>query len=281
MKDITAAEITTAVAGLVRQASFELGEDVKEALLAACEREASPIGRDVLAKLLENAQIARRESLPLCQDCGAALFFLEIGQDVHIVEGGLNEAVAEGTRRGYADNYLRASMVASPVYERRNTGDNTPPVIHTEIVPGESLKISFMPKGGGAENMSRLFMLKPTVGEAGVIQSVVTTVKEAGGNPCPPLIIGLGIGATAEKAMVAAKKNLLRPLGRPSPDVETAALEKRVLEAVNRLGIGPLGMGGTTTALAVHAEALPCHFASLPVAVNLQCHSARHAGVTL
>jgi fumarate hydratase subunit alpha len=280
VREIQAAAVEKAVFELIRRASFELPSDVLTALSAAREREQSPLGREVMGRILENARLAQEERLPLCQDCGAAVFFLDVGQDAHIA-GGLYEAIKAGTSRGYREHYLRASMVACPFSRRENTGDNTPPVIHASIVPGDRLKISFMPKGGGAENMSRLFMLKPGAGEAGIIQSVVTTVKDAGGNACPPLIIGLGIGATAEKAMVEAKKCLLRLVGEPSPDPETAALESSVLAAVNSLGIGPLGTGGTVTALAVQAAALSCHFASLPVAVCLQCHSARHAEVTL
>jgi fumarate hydratase subunit alpha len=207
--------------------------------------------------------------------------FLDVGQEVHFTGGDLNEAVAEGVRQGYTDGYLRKSMVTHPFTKRLNTGDNTPPMIHTEIIPGEKLKIGFMPKGGGAENMSRLVMLKPGAGEQGIIEAVESAVKAAGGNACPPLIIGLGIGATAEKAMIMAKKALLRPVGWPNSDPELAGLEKKILERVNALGIGPLGMGGSTTALAVHAESRPCHFACLPLAINLQCHSARHAEVVL
>lgn len=281
MKEIRAEVVSVAVAKLIRKASFELPYDVFSALSGALEREESPQGRDVLARLIENAAIAREDRLPLCQDCGAAVFFLELGQNVHIAGGSLSEAVAEGTRRGYRENFLRISMVSCPFSSRVNTGDNTPPVLHTDIVPGDELKISFMPKGGGAENMSRLFMLKPSAGSKGIISSVVAAVTEAGGKACPPLIIGLGIGATAEEAMFMAKKALLRPVGQPSSDPEVASLELDILAAVNRLGIGPLGMGGSTTALAVHAIARPCHFASLPLAVNLQCHSARHAEVTI
>jgi len=281
VREIQAQEIERAAKELIRRASFELPPDVLDALVEALEREQSPLGRETLAKLLENARLAREERLPLCQDCGAAEFFLELGQDAHVKGGGLYDAIASGTRQGYRDNYLRASMVACPFSSRENTGDNTPPVIHTDVVPGDRLKISFLPKGGGAENMSRVFMLKPGAGAEGVIESVVATVKEAGGKACPPLVIGLGIGATAETAMTIAKKCLLRPVGRPNADPEVAALEKDVLAAVNKLGIGPLGTGGTVTALAVHAEAMPCHFASLPVAVSLQCHSARRAEVTL
>jgi fumarate hydratase subunit alpha len=281
MRDIQVALITQTVARLCQQANFELGEDVLKALNVARATEASRVGQETLDKLIENARIARQEKVPLCQDCGAAVFFLEVGQEVHITGGSLTEAIAEGVRRGYEEGYLRKSMVACPFSKRENTGDNTPPVIHTDIVPGDKFKISFLPKGGGAENMSRLFMLKPGAGEAGIIEAVVKTVREAGGNACPPLIIGVGIGATSEKAMVMAKKVLLRPAGHPSLYPEVADLEKKVLAAVNELGIGPLGLGGTVTALAVQAEARPCHFASLPLAVNLQCHSSRHAEAIL
>ena len=281
MRDIDVKEVMQAVARLCQKTNFELGEDVLAALKKARERETSLIGQEALDRLLENALLAKAENLPLCQDCGAAVVFLDIGQDVHLSGGDLYSAIAEGVRQGYQDGYLRKSMVARPFSQRINTGDNTPPVIHTEIVPGDKIKIAFMPKGGGGENMSRLVMLKPGAGEQGIVDAVVTAVKEAGGNPCPPLIIGLGIGATAEKAMLTAKRALLRPVGWPSSDPETAELERKVLERVNTLGIGPLGMGGTVTALAVHAESRPCHFASLPLAINLQCHSARHAEVVL
>ena len=281
MREIKASDITGAVAGLCRQACYELGEDVLAALGGARQAEESPLGREALDQILENAAIARQGVTPLCQDCGAAIVFLEVGQEVHIVGGGLNAAVAAGVRRGYRENYLRPSMVERPLTERRNTGDNTPPVIHTEIVPGDRFKISLMAKGGGAENMSRLAMLPPAAGRQGIIDLVTETVAAAGGSPCPPLIIGLGIGATAEKAMLEAKKTLLRPTGQPSDDPDTAALEKEILAAVNSLGIGPMGYGGSVTALAVHATVMPSHMASLPVAVNLQCHSARHREVVL
>jgi fumarate hydratase subunit alpha len=281
MREIDVKDITQAVARLAQKTNFELGEDVLDALKKAREREESPVGRDVLDKLMDNARLARSENLPLCQDCGAAVVFLDIGQDVHITGGDLYAAVAEGVRQGYKEGYLRNSMVTHPFSSRANAGDNTPPVIHTEIVPGEKLKIGFMPKGGGAENMSRLVMLKPGAGEQGIIEAVAAAVREAGGNPCPPLIIGLGIGGTAEKAMQTAKRALFRPVGWPSSDPETAELERKVLDKINTLGVGPLGMGGTVTALAVHAEARPGHFASLPLAINLQCHSVRHAEVVL
>ena len=281
MKEIKASDITQAVARLCQQANFVLGEDVLSALKQAQQTEESPLGREVLSQLIENARIAKEERLPLCQDCGTAVVFLEIGQDAHITGGDLYPAVEEGVRQGYAQGHLRKSMVSQPFSARINTKDNTPPVIHIEIVPGDQLKIAVMPKGSGAENMSRLAMLKPSEGRQGIIDLVVRTVDEAGGNPCPPLIIGLGIGATSEKAMLLAKKALLRKVAQPNPDPEIAELEKEILAQVNALGIGPLGFGGRTTALAVHAEVMPTHIASLPVAVNLQCHSARHQETVL
>ena len=281
MREIKAKDITQAVADLCQQANFELGEDVLSALKEARKKEESPLARDVLDKILENARIAQEESLPLCQDCGTAVIFLEVGQDVHITGGNLYTAVAEGVRQGYTKGYLRKSIVSQPFSARVNTQDNTPPVIHTKIVPGSQLRVIVMPKGSGAENMSQVAMLKPGAGRQGIIDLVVATVNEAGGNPCPPLIIGLGIGGTAEKAMLLAKEALLRPVGEPNPDSEIAELERDILTQVNALGIGPLGLGGTITALAVHAEVMPTHIASLPVAVNLQCHSARHREVIL
>lgn len=281
MRDIEAGDITNAVAELCQQANYELGDDVLQALKQARQTEESPLAQDALDRLIENADIARKERLPLCQDCGTAIVFLEIGQDVHITGGKLDAAVAEGVRQGYSQSYLRKSIVDKPFSDRSNTGDNTPPVIHSKIVPGDRLRIAVMSKGSGAENMSRLAMLKPGAGSEGVIETVVKTVSDAGSNPCPPIIIGLGIGGTAEKAMLMAKESLLRETGKPNPDAEVAALEKSILKEVNKLGIGTLGFGGTVTALAVHAEVAPCHIASLPVAVNLQCHSARHREITL
>jgi fumarate hydratase subunit alpha len=275
MKEIKASAITEAVARLCQEANFVLGEDVLAALKQALKTEGSPLGREALSQLIENAKIAKKEQLPLCQDCGTAVVFLEIGQDVHI-SGDLYAAIEEGVRRGYAQGYLRKSIVNKPFSSRVNTKDNTPPVTHVEIVPGDKLKITVMPKGAGAENMSKLAMLKPGEGKEGIIDLVVKTVNEGGGDPCPPLIIGLGIGGTAERAMLLAKKALLRKVAEPSPDAEIAKLEKEILNKVNALGIGPLGFGGRTTALAVHAEVMPTHIASLPVAINLQCHSARH-----
>ena len=239
------------------------------------------MGREVLDQILENAKVAGERQLPLCQDCGLAVVFLELGQDVHIVGGDLNEAIAEGVRRGYQDGYLRKSAVAQPFSARVNTKDNTPPIIHTTIVPGDRLRLIVAPKGGGSENMSQLAMLKPADGREGVIRFVVDSVRRAGANPCPPIIVGVGIGGTAEKAMWLAKHSLLREVGQPSHDPEVAALEAEILERVNRTGIGPQGFGGLTTALAVHVETFPAHIASLPVAVNIQCHSARHKEAVL
>lgn len=281
MREIDVKDITQAVARLAQKTNTALGDDVLEALKKARENEASPIGREALDRLIDNVRVAKTQNLPLCQDCGAPIVFLDIGQELHFTGGDLNASIAQGIRQGYTEGYLRKSIVAQPFTKRLNTGDNTPPIIHFEIVPGDKIKIGFMPKGGGAENMSRLVMLKPGAGEQGIIDAVESAVKTAGGNACPPLVIGLGIGATAEKAMIMAKKALLRPLGWPSSDPENALLEKKVLERINKLGIGPLGMGGTVTALAVHAESRPCHFASLPLSINLQCHSARHAEVVL
>ncbi|HEX74646.1 MAG TPA: fumarate hydratase [Dehalococcoidia bacterium] len=276
MREIEVSAINQAVAQLCQQANFELGEDVLSALRQAQQSEESPLGREVLSQLMENARIASQEQLPLCQDCGTVVVFLEIGQETHITGGNLYAAVEEGVRLGYTQGYLRKSIVSQPFSARINTKDNTPPVIHTEIVPGDQLRIAVMPKGSGAENMSKVVMLKPGDGRQGIINLVVKTIDEAGGNPCPPLIMGLGIGGTAEKAMLLAKKALLRPLAKPSPDSEIAELEKEILARINALGIGPLGFGGRITALAVHAEVMPTHIASLPVAINLQCHSARH-----
>jgi fumarate hydratase subunit alpha len=281
MRQISAAAITEAVAGLFKQANYELGGDVITALKNARQKEESPAGRDTLDALLENARIAAAEKIPLCQDCGVAVVFLEIGQDIHIEGGELTEAVNEGVRRAYTDGYLRKSIVTHPFSSRTNTGDNTPAVIHTDIVPGDKIKITVLPKGGGAENMAKLGMLLPAAGRRGVIDFVVKAVEEAWANPCPPIIVGVGIGGTAEKAMFLAKHSLIRKVGEPSPDQETAELEQDIWTRVNNLGIGPMGYGGRITALAVHAETFPSHLTALPVAVNLQCHSARHQEVVI
>ncbi len=281
MREIHTDQLTETVARLCIESNYYLGEDVVAALRASREREVSPVGREVLDQILENAEIARERQMPLCQDCGLTVIFLELGQDVHIVGGDLNEALAVGVRRGYQEGYLRKSVVDKPFSARINTKDNTPPVVHLTMVPGDQLKITVAPKGGGSENMSQLAMLKPADGRSGVVQFVVEAVRKAGANPCPPVIVGVGIGGSAEKTMWLAKYALLREVGRPHPDPEVADLEAEILERVNRLGIGPQGFGGLTTALAVHVETFPCHIASLPVAVNLQCHSARHKEAVL
>jgi len=276
MREIKAEEITKTVSRLFREANFFLPEDVTAALERARETEESSVGRDVLDRILENKDISAGEQIPLCQDTGSAVVFLELGQAVHIVGGDLYAAVNEGVRQGYNEGYLRKSIVDQPYSTRVNTKDNTPAIIHTDIVPGDKLKITVLPKGGGAENMTRLGMMPPARGRQGIIDFVVNAVEEAGSNPCPPVIVGVGIGGTAETTMMLAKKALLRKIGEPNPNSEYAELEKEILQRVNNLGIGPMGYGGRTTALAVNIEVLPCHIASMPVAVNLQCHSARH-----
>jgi fumarate hydratase subunit alpha len=276
VREIKAKDITETVAQLCQRANFELDEDVLAALKHAQQTEQSPLGKEILHQLVENARVAEAKSLPLCQDCGSAIIFLEVGQDAHVVGGELEVAVAEGVSQGYTQGYLRKSMVSQPFSERKNTKDNTPPIIHTEIVPGDHIRVVCLPKGAGSENMSRLAMLRPGDGREGIIDFVVRAVDEAGASPCPPLLIGLGIGATSEGAMLLAKRALLRPIGQPNPEPEIAELEKELLTRINDLGIGPMGVGGITTALAVHAEARPTHIACLPVAISFQCHSSRH-----
>jgi fumarate hydratase subunit alpha len=276
MRDINVKEVTKAVSRLFQEACYHLPEDVVTALKQAREAEESPVGRKVLDRILDNAEIAAKGEIPICQDTGDAVVFLELGQDVHIVGGDLYSAINEGVRQGYSEGYLRKSMVSRPFSARINTKDNTPAIIYTDIVPGDRLKIIAKPKGGGAENMSRLAMLTPAMGRQGVIDFVVKAVDEAGSNPCPPVIVGVGIGGTVEKTVLLAKKALVRKVGEPNPDPEVAELEKEILNRVNNLGIGPMGYGGRITALAVHAEVFPAHIASLPVAVNLQCWCARH-----
>ena len=281
MREIKAKDITETVARLSKEANFYLGEDVIAALKKAREQEESPAGRQILDQLLENAGIAAKEQMPLCQDCGLAVVFVEMGQDAHITGGDLVQAINEGVRKGYAEGYLRKSAVKQPFSARVNTKDNTPAIIHTEIVPGDKLKITIAPKGGGSENMSRFTVLKPAQGRQGVVDFVVNAVDEAGSNPCPPTIVGVGIGGTAEKAMIMAKRSLLREVGKPSTDPEVAELEKELLQRINSSGVGPGGVGGRITSLAVHVETFPAHIASLPVAVNIQCHSARHKEAVL
>ncbi|MBU0652025.1 MAG: fumarate hydratase [Proteobacteria bacterium] len=281
MREIDSKMVTETISTLLQDGCYRLSDDVITALRKAYQREESPAARNVLAKLLENAEAADRDEIPLCQDTGMAVVFLELGQDLHIIGGDLYEAVQEGTRHAYDRGYLRKSVVDKPFSARTNTRDNTPAVIHTSIVPGEKLKITALSKGFGSENMSRLAMLTPAGGRQGVIDFVVKCVDEAGANPCPPVIVGVGIGGSAEKCMLLAKQALLRRVGDPHPDSEIAELEGGILNRVNDLGIGAMGYGGRITALAVHVEVFPTHIASLPVAVNLQCHSVRHREATL
>ncbi len=279
MREIHVDVIAQAVKDLCIRANTELGQDVLDAFQQALEKEESPTGRDILKHLMVNAQISRDEKIPMCQDTGFAVVFVELGQEVHIMGGSLKDAIEEGVRQGYQEGYLRKS-VCHP-FTRQNTGDNTPAIIHVELVPGEVFKLTLAPKGGGSENMSRVMMLTPAVGIQGIKDYVIQRVKEMGSNPCPPTIIGVGIGGTFEVAALLAKKALLRELGSVNPDPELAALEKDWLEEINRLGIGPQGLGGRTTSLAVHIKMMPCHIASLPVGVNIQCHAARHKEIEL
>ncbi len=281
MRTIDAQEVTKAVSRLCQEANFFLPEDVFSILREMRQSEESPLGQQPLDQILDNAKMAQEEEMAICQDCGVAVIYLELGQDVHVTGGDLYEAVDEGVRQGYEQGYLRKSMVNQPFSARVNTRDNTPAVIHTDIVPGDKLKIIVMPKGGGSENMSRLFMLTPARGRQGIIDSVIQAVDDAGSNPCPPVIVGVGVGGTAEKAMSLAKKALLREIGKNNPDPEVAELEKELMQRINSLGIGPQGFGGRTTALGVHVEVFPAHIASMPMAVNLQCHAARHKEVVL
>lgn len=274
IREISTKEIVKVVRDLCIDANYHLGDDVLLALDKAIESERSEPGREVLKELKENARIAREEKAPICQDCGLAVMFVEIGQDVHIIDGELKEAINEGVRQGYKDGYLRKS--ACNPFTRKNTGDNTPAVIHMEIVPGSNIKITFAPKGGGAENMSRVTMLTPAAGLEGIEEFVINRVKESGSNPCPPTIIGIGIGGTFERSAILAKKAILRKIGDRNPDQYLAKIEEELLAKINKLGIGPMGYGGNTTSLDVFIEAEPCHIASLPLAVNVQCHAARH-----
>lgn len=281
MREIKVSDITNTVAQLFEHSCHHLPKDVISALKQAREEERSPACRDVLDRILENVEVAGKEQIPLCQDTGAAVVMLELGQQAHIVGGDLYAAINEGVRRGYDKGYLRKSIADQPCFARPNTKDNTPAMIHTDIVPGDRLKISVLPKGGGSENCSRLTVLSPSQGRQGVVDFVVNLVSEVGSNPCPPVIVGVGIGGTTDKTMFLAKKALFRRLGEPNPDPEVAALEREILEKVNNLGIGAMGYGGTVTALAVHVETFPCHIASLPVAVNMQCWCARREEAVL
>ena len=281
VREIHVGQITETVARLCQDATHNLPDDVVAALRRAESTEESPLARQVLLEILDNAELARREMLPLCQDTGTAVVFAEVGQDVHIVGGAFVDAVNAGVAKGYTEGYLRKSIVDKPFSARANTRDNTPAVVHTEIVPGDGLKLAVMPKGGGCENMSRFAILLPGAGKEGITNFVLRAVEESGGNPCPPVIVGVGIGGTAEYSMTLAKKALTRRVGDHNPDPETAELEAELLDKVNALGLGPQAVGGRNTALAVHIETYPTHIAALPVAVNLQCHSARFKSAEL
>lgn len=280
IREIRAKEITEAVEKLCVKANYYLNDDIMYTLKKGASSEESDTGRLILEQLVENAETAAREQMAICQDTGMAVVFLELGQDVHIIGGSLAGAVNEGVRRGYEKGYLRKSVVRDPL-ERKNTGDNTPAVIHYDIVDGGGLKITVAPKGFGSENMSAVRMLKPSDGVGGVKSFIEETVEKAGPNPCPPVIVGVGIGGTMEKAAILAKRALLRPVDRRNADDKLRRLEEEMLERVNRLGIGPAGLGGRMTAMAVNIETYPTHIAGLPVAVNMSCHVTRHAETVL
>ena len=281
MREVHVSTITDKVAELCLKACTELPEDVVANLALALGREKSEVGKETLRDITSNLKIAKDESVPLCQDTGFTVVVLDIGQDVHLVGGDLEAAVNEGVRRGYKDGFLRNSILRDPIRRDKNTGDNTPAVVHTHLVPGEKIEISVLPKGGGSENKSALKMLTPADGLAGIKKFVIDTVSKAGPSACPPLTVGVGIGGTFDKVAWLAKKAIFRKSGEPSKDPYYAELEKELLGEINKLGIGPMGLGGSTSAIAVHVEAFPCHIASLPVAVNIQCHSARHKEATL
>jgi fumarate hydratase subunit alpha len=280
MREIKSTDISQALRDLFLQANYDLPEEALQALRGALARERQPTARGVLATLVRNAEIARCERLAMCQDCGLAVVFADLGRDCHL-DGDLYAAVDEGVRQAYAEGYLRKSVLADPLQRNSNTGDNTPAIVHVRLVTGDRLTLHVAPKGGGSENMSAVWMLTPSAGREGVIERIVGRVVEAGGKPCPPLVLGIGLGGTFEKAALLAKEALLRPLGRPHPEPEVAELEREILERVNATGVGPMGLGGDTTALAVHVQRHPCHIASLPLALNVQCHAARHKTAVL
>ncbi|MDF2841324.1 MAG: fumarate hydratase [Clostridia bacterium] len=275
MREIDAIQIQKVVKELFIEANYFLSSDVLEKLKSYKQIEISEIGKDMLCRIVENAELAADKQIAICQDTGMSVIFVEIGQEVHVIGGNLTEAINEGVRQAYKDGYLRKSVVEDPL-NRKNTGDNTPAIIHYDIVPGENIKIQVMPKGFGSENMSAIKMLKPSDGVEGVIDFVLETVKNAGSNPCPPIIIGIGIGGTMEKAALLSKKSLLRPLDAKNSNPFYAELEELLLSKVNNLGIGPQGLGGITTALGVNIESFPTHIAGLPVAINITCHASRH-----
>lgn len=281
MHNIDVADITASVAKMATDANYYLSKDVFQALEDHEKTERSPLGKEILGKLIQNACIARDEQMPICQDTGMAVFIVELGQDVHIVGGSLTDAVNAGVAKGYTEGYLRKSVVNDPLFDRKNTQDNTPAIIHIELVPGDKLKIMLSPKGFGSENKSALKMLVPADGIAGVKKFIIDTVANAGSNPCPPMIVGVGIGGTMEKAAYLSKKALFRPITQRNSDERYAKLEQELMELIHNIGLGPQGLGGDTTALAVNVEYFPTHIAGLPVAVNISCHATRHAEVVL
>jgi fumarate hydratase subunit alpha len=275
MREVDVKLVSDAVKELSIATNCVLGDEEVAYIKKMLKVEESPTGREILDMMLENARIAREEMIPICQDTGFTVVFLEVGQDVHFKGGDINEAIADGVKRGYTEGFLRKSILADPI-RRVNTGDNTPPVVHVSIVPGDKVDVTIAPKGGGSENMSAIKMLKPAEGIEGVKNFVVERVDAAGGNPCPPVVVGVGIGGTFEKVAYLAKKALLRPLGSRHADPFYAEVEEELLRRINATGIGPQGLGGRVTALDVHIEVYPCHIASLPAAVNLNCHASRH-----
>ncbi|MHB8065609.1 MAG: fumarate hydratase [Ruminiclostridium sp.] len=280
MRNIDINTIIDSVRNMCINANYYLNEDIKQAMQRGLQCEKSPIGAEILDKLITNAELAARKKVAICQDTGMAVVFVTIGQEVHISGGGLSESINEGVRRGYNEGYLRKSVVSDPI-ERVNTGDNTPAVIHYEIVPGDSLKMELAPKGFGSENMSALKMLKPSDGIEGVKSFILETVDNAGPNPCPPIVVGVGLGGTMEKAAILAKRALLRSINKRNSIEYVKDLENEMLQKINELGIGPAGLGGINTALAVNVETYPTHIAGLPVAVNISCHVTRHAEAVL
>lgn len=281
MRTIEAVQITEAIAKLAVDANYYLTSDVFDALVSGQEKEESPLGKDILGQIIKNACIARDEDRPICQDTGMSVIFMEIGQDVHITGGNLEDAVNAGVAKGYTEGYLRKSIVGEPMFNRVNTKNNTPAMLHVSIVPGDKIKIVFAPKGGGSENMSTLKMFKPSDGVEAVKKFVLDTIIAAGSNPCPPIVIGIGVGGTMEKAAILAKKALARPLTVRNSHPDYATLEQELLELVNNSGIGPQGLGGRVTALAVNIEYYPTHIACMPVAININCHATRHAEIEL
>jgi len=277
MRKIEASKISDKVKELFLHANFNIGSDVLDALEKAWQNEKSKVGKDALKMIIDNNRLASSKELAICQDTGLAVLFVEIGQDVFIVNGDYKEVINKGVEEAYKDGYLRKSVVDDPVFDRKNTKNNTPAFIYTDIIPGDKIKILVMPKGFGSENMSSLAMLTAAHGAKGVVDFIVDTVRKAGPNPCPPTVLGVGIGGTADKAMVIAKKAIARPIGQHNTNPKYAQMEEEALEKINKLGIGPAGLGGTTTSLAVNIEYLPTHIAGMPVAVNVCCHATRHA----